>query len=82
VDTLLQSATATAAEVSTRAQSPRAEHEWDALSQALHEVDERTHPRLYALADDLLSGTPRQRLSWHFQMLVNGIAQTPVPDDT
>jgi AcrR family transcriptional regulator len=80
VDVLLQSATATAAEVSMRAQSPHAEEEWDALTRALHEVDGRTHPQLHALADRLLSGTPQERLSWRFRMLINGIAHTPVPD--
>lgn len=79
VNVLLQSATATAAEESMRAQAQqRAEQEWDALSHALHEVDGRTHPRLHALADELLSGTPEERLSWSFRMLINGIAETPV----
>jgi hypothetical protein len=80
VDVLLQSANATAAEVSIRSQSPHAEQEWDALTQVLHEVDGRTHPQLHALADRLLSGTPQQRLSWRFRMLINGIAHTSVPD--
>jgi AcrR family transcriptional regulator len=82
VDVVLQSATAQAVEVTTRAESPHARDEWDAMTRALHGVDERTHPRLHALADRLLSGTPQQRLSWRFRMLVNGIAGTPVPDES
>ncbi|RSM80087.1 TetR/AcrR family transcriptional regulator [Kibdelosporangium aridum] len=81
VNVLLQSATATAAEVSGRVQTQsRTEQEWDALGRALHEVDGRTHPRLHAVADQLLSGTPQERLSWSFRMLINGIITTPVPD--
>ncbi|MFI0424007.1 TetR/AcrR family transcriptional regulator [Spongiactinospora sp. 9N601] len=80
VDALLQAATATAAETSARAQAPHADQEWDALSEALHGADERAHPHLHALAAQLLDGTPQQRLSWHFRMLINGIAHTPVGD--
>ncbi|MCE7010958.1 TetR/AcrR family transcriptional regulator [Kibdelosporangium philippinense] len=80
VDILLQSATATAAEASTRAQSQaRAQQQWDAMTRALHEVDGQAYPQVHALADQLLSGTPQERLSWNFRMLINGIASTPVP---
>jgi AcrR family transcriptional regulator len=76
VDVLLQLATATAAEQSARAQSPEAEAEWDALTSALHGVTEKTHPHLHALAGSLLAGAPEERLSWCFQMLINGITHT------
>ena len=78
VDLLLQVATATAAEVAMRAQSPNTAREWDTLTPTLREVDEKTHPRVHALGDQLLAGTPRQRISWRFHMLVNGIVNTPV----
>jgi AcrR family transcriptional regulator len=80
VDVLLQSATATAAEVATRRQSTDTEAEWDALTHALHEVSDETHPHLHALAGSLLAGTPEDRLSWCFHMLINGIAHTRTPD--
>ncbi|QHC23388.1 TetR/AcrR family transcriptional regulator [Streptomyces sp. GS7] len=80
VDVLLQVATATAAEHATRAQSPRAEAEWDALTRAVHEVPEDTHPHVRAMAGSLLSGSPQDRLGWYFRTLINGIAHTAVPD--
>jgi AcrR family transcriptional regulator len=79
VDVLLQVATATAAEQSAREQSLDAEDEWDALTRALREVPEGTHPRLHALAGSLLAGSPEDRMSWCFRMLINGIAHTPAP---
>lgn len=77
VDVLLQFATATAAEQSTREQSPEAEDEWDALTRAVHGVSEKTHPHLHALAGSLLAGSPEDRMSWCFRMLINGISHTP-----
>ncbi len=79
VDVLLQFATATAAEQATRSQSAQAADEWDALTRAVHDVPARTHPRLHALAESLLSGSPEDRMTWCLQMLVNGISQTPTP---
>jgi AcrR family transcriptional regulator len=79
VDALLQFATATAAEQATRDQSADAQAEWDALTQALHAVSDRTHPHISALATQLVSGAPRQRLSWGFHLLINGIQHTPTP---
>ncbi|KAA2260085.1 TetR/AcrR family transcriptional regulator [Solihabitans fulvus] len=82
VDVLLQFATATAAEHATRAQFADAAADWDALTNALHEVSERTHPHVHALAASLLAGSPEERMSWSLRMLINGIATTPVPDTT
>jgi AcrR family transcriptional regulator len=76
VDVLLQFATA-AAEQSTRERSPEAEDEWDALTRAVHGVSEKTHPHLHALAGSLLGGSPEDRMSWCFRMLINGISHTP-----
>jgi hypothetical protein len=33
-----------------------------------------------ALAGQLVSGAPDQRLSWGFRSLINGIAATPAPE--
>ncbi|GAB2701860.1 TetR/AcrR family transcriptional regulator [Kitasatospora kifunensis] len=79
VDALLQFATATAAEQATRDQSADAQAEWDALTHALHAVSEHTHPHISALATQLVSGAPQQRLSWGFHLLINGILHTPTP---
>lgn len=70
VDVLLQVATATAAEQSARARSADAADERNALADALRGVTAVTHPRIAALGDDLLSGTPEQRLTWIFRAVI------------
>ena len=75
---LLQHATATAAEQSTRDQSLDSQDEWDALTHAVHGADPGRYPRIAAVAPDLVSGTAEQRLSWGFNVLINGVLQTPV----
>ncbi|MFF9815347.1 TetR/AcrR family transcriptional regulator [Streptomyces sp. NPDC014006] len=79
VDLLLQHATATAAE---HAEDDGSATAWAALTQALRGASPQTHPHLAALAGPLLSGAPEARLSWGFQALISGIAQTAVPDET
>lgn len=76
VDLLLQQATASAAEHSEEA----AEEDWDALRRALHDVSDRTHPRIAALGGELMSGAPEDRRSWAFRALLAGIERTAVPD--
>ncbi|WP_405780706.1 TetR/AcrR family transcriptional regulator [Streptomyces sp. NBC_00859] len=80
VDKLLQDATATAAEQATHERNPAAKDDWNALTRALHGVDETTHPAIEAHIPDLLTGTGGGRLAWGIDVLVNGITQTPVPD--
>lgn len=77
VDVLLQVATATAAEQSAREGAVGTRDEHDALVQALRNVSADTHPRIAALGDDLLSGTPETRLTWMFRMVINGTLTTP-----
>lgn len=77
VDVLLQVATATAAEQSVRDRDAAAEDEHLALVAALRAVSAETHPRIAALADDLVSGTPEQRLTWIFRAVINGARTTP-----
>jgi AcrR family transcriptional regulator len=77
VDVLLQVATATAAERSTRAHSADAEAEHSALVAALHVASPDTYPRIAALGDDLVSGTPERRLVWIFRAVINGTLATP-----
>ncbi len=80
VDLLLQFATTTAAEHSTRQQSGAAEQEWDALARAIHEAPARTHPHTNALAGRLLAGSPEQRLGWCLQVVLSGMTDVPTPD--
>lgn len=77
VDVLLQVATATAAEQSTRDRSAAAEDERHALLDALRRVTAQSHPRIAALGPDLTSGTPEQRLAWIFRVVINGAQVTP-----
>jgi AcrR family transcriptional regulator len=79
VDILMQYATATAAEQATRDQSIDEQDDWDALSRAVQGTDPRTHPRIAALAQQLMSGEPLERLSWGFRALINGVIHTPTP---
>jgi AcrR family transcriptional regulator len=82
LDLLLQFATATAAEQSTRHRSPGAREEMDALDAAVRDASPATHPHLAAMGRDLLSGTGRSRLAWGFHVLIGGIAHTPRPGAT
>ncbi|MFE2415793.1 TetR/AcrR family transcriptional regulator [Streptomyces hokutonensis] len=77
VDLLLQQATATAAEHSA---DDTARDDWDALTEALRTVSDRTHPHIAARSAELLAGAPEARLSWMFQTLITGIERTAVPD--
>ncbi|MFJ6739397.1 TetR/AcrR family transcriptional regulator [Streptomyces sp. NPDC091279] len=76
VDLLLQHATATAAEHATQAPS----EDWDALRRAVRDIDADHHPHIAAVAEELLSGEPGQRLSWGLRALILGIERTAVPD--
>ncbi|MEU4203532.1 TetR/AcrR family transcriptional regulator C-terminal domain-containing protein [Streptomyces sp. NPDC026294] len=77
VDVLLQVATATAAEQSTRDRDAAADEEHEALVRALRQATSATHPRIAALGDDLFSGSPEQRLAWIFRAVINGTESTP-----
>jgi len=77
VDLLLQQATATAAEHSAEDTTGG---DRDALTDALRNVSDRTHPHIAARSGELLSGAPEARLSWRFQALINGIERTAVLD--
>ena len=80
VDLLLHFATSTAAEQGTRERAIDAGDEEDALVTALREAPAHTFPHIAALgADELMSGTGQDRLTWGFSVLINGILQTPRP---
>ncbi|MFF9853403.1 TetR/AcrR family transcriptional regulator [Streptomyces litmocidini] len=79
VDNLLQYATATAAEHGTQERDPMSQDDWDALARAAHDVDEAEHPMIKAHLPALLAGTQDARLTWGFDLVINGILHTPVP---
>ncbi|KIF71563.1 TetR family transcriptional regulator [Streptomyces sp. AcH 505] len=80
LDLLLQHATATAAEQATRGQDTEAQDDWDALTAAVRGAADERHPQVATHGDELLSGTPQQRLSWGFHVLIGGILATPAPE--
>ena len=79
VDVLLLAATAHAAEHAEA--SPAARQEWDALTRTLQDVDGDRYPHIHELAGVLLAGDPADRLRWTFQVLIDGLRHTQVPDE-
>jgi AcrR family transcriptional regulator len=82
VDLLLLQATATAAEHGAQARQLDRDDDWDALRAALTGADPAVHPRIAALGDDLVSGPPRDRHRWQFDVLITGVLGTPRPPST
>ncbi len=82
VDLLLHRATATAAEHGVRRRTPDAGEEADASAAALLGVSPEVHPRIAALGEELLSGPGRDRLTWSFHVLLDGVQHTPRPTET
>jgi hypothetical protein len=80
LDVLLQVATATAAEQSARDRDAAGDDHL-ALAATLREAPAETYPRIAALAGDLVSGTPGQRLAWIFRAVINGARTTPRTTD-
>lgn len=81
MDLLLHFATSTAAEQATRDRAVDAQDEEDAVATALREASADTYPQIAALgAAELMSGPGPDRLTWGFDVLISGIAQTPRPD--
>jgi AcrR family transcriptional regulator len=79
LDLLLHFVTATATEQGTRKAADDAEREEGALHDAIRAATPDTYPHVAALGMDLLSGTGLDRLNWAFDVLLNGIVQTPRP---
>ena len=80
IDLLLQFATATAAEHATQDLATDTRSAWDALTAALLNVSDKTHPHVAALGTELLSGPAEARLAWGFHVLISGTLHTPRPD--
>jgi AcrR family transcriptional regulator len=81
VDILLHFATSTAAEQGTRHRAAGTDEEEDALAAALLDAPAGTFPHIAALGDELMSGDGPDRLAWGFGVLINGILQTPRPEE-
>jgi AcrR family transcriptional regulator len=79
VDLLLQTATASAAEHAEP--TPGTDEDWAALSRTLQDIDAERYPHVERLADDLLSGSPTDRLTWAFRVLIDGLHDTPAPGE-
>ncbi|AHH97799.1 TetR/AcrR family transcriptional regulator C-terminal domain-containing protein [Kutzneria viridogrisea] len=79
VDLLMQLATATAAEHSTREET-KTGAEFEALRAAAQGADRRTHPHLTAAGAELFSGAGPDRLLWGLRVLINGVLATPRPE--
>jgi len=81
VDILLHFATSTAAEQGTRHRAADEKEDEDALAAALREAPADTFPHVAELGAELMSGTGPDRLIWGFSVLINGITQTPRPEE-
>jgi AcrR family transcriptional regulator len=80
VDMLLHFATSTAAEQSARNRAIDAGDEEEALAAVLREAPAGTYPHIAAVgAEELLSGSGPERLTWGFRVLISGVLQTPRP---
>ncbi|HWM98491.1 MAG TPA: hypothetical protein VNO54_15720, partial [Streptosporangiaceae bacterium] len=58
-----------------------ADDEEEALAAALREAPAETFPHIAALSTELVSGAGPDRLTWGFRVLINGIVQTPRPEE-
>ena len=79
VNLLLQNATATAAEQSTRDDAAGSDQEDIELTEMVRDALPATHPHVAAAAGELFSGEPEDRLAWGFEVLINGFLATPQP---
>lgn len=79
VDLLLLTATAHAAEHAEP--TPVTRQQWDALGQALADVDAERYPHVNELSGELLSGSPQDRLAWSFRSMIKGLHDTAVPGE-
>lgn len=75
VDTLLQVATASAAEHAGEDDADGTE--WKAVAAAVENASADQLPHVTALGSELLSGSPETRRRWTTRMLLNGILHTP-----
>jgi AcrR family transcriptional regulator len=76
-DFLLQRATATAVEEGSRVQDPNTDAADARVAEVLNSLSPQDHPHLAALSTEMLSGPPRARLIWSFEVLLDGVGVRP-----
>ena len=74
VDLLIQYATSTAAEHSTRNEQPGTIDDDSDVSRAIATVSADTHPHLSKLRDVLVAGEAQERFRWGLEVILTGIA--------
>lgn len=74
VDTLLLQFTAIAAEQDARRRQPSP---FGLMQRTIEEIPAETYPNIHALRMKLTEGAPRERTRWAFDVLINGILNTP-----
>ena len=79
VDLLLLFATSIALEHGTRRQVVVEDEGREALSLAIEQAAPSVYPMIAELGDVIVSGTPRERFAWHVEVMLSGMATTPVP---
>ncbi|WP_397545293.1 hypothetical protein, partial [Salinibacterium sp.] len=82
VDLMLQYVTANAAEHSVPTPSDidslvDVDAAWDDLTRALRAADPASAPHIASHVDNVLAGTPTQRVDWALRTLIAGIRATP-----
>jgi hypothetical protein len=73
---LLASVTATAVEHGADAPNPDPEA-ISMLAAQIATASPKTYPRIAALGDEMLAGTPEERFTWGLDLLINGMLATP-----
>jgi AcrR family transcriptional regulator len=80
VDILLQFATSIALEHGTRRQAMKLDEDMEALSGALRLAEPSIYPNIARLGASMLSGSGRDRFTWHVRVILAGMASTPTPE--
>jgi AcrR family transcriptional regulator len=48
-----------------------------AMEQVFEDISPETYPNIHALREKLLEGTPRERVRWTIDVMINGVLNTP-----
>jgi hypothetical protein len=79
VDILLSAVTGSAVEHGTLAANVDDDNELSEIAASIARASQSktAYPRIVALGDELLSGSPAERFTWALDVLINGILATP-----
>ena len=75
-DLLLQRATATAAEEGERRLDTNTAAADEQVAEVIDGLPPKSYPHLASLSNEMLSGTPKTRLIWSFEVFLNGVPAT------